>query len=111
MLSQRLTTITTAAIGTAVIGLGAVVTAAPAAANSADDAFIAQMTALGISFSSPQETVRQGHQVCRALISGKTESDVATDLRNKTNLTPTQVAYFVVDASNAYCPRLASRLA
>ncbi|SPM35580.1 hypothetical protein MRAB57_3405 [Mycobacterium rhizamassiliense] len=107
MLSHRLTTIAAIGIGTAAIGLAA---AGTAAASSADDAFLSQMTAVGISFSSPQEAVRAGHQVCKELAAGKTEADIAVEIRSQTQLSPKQVAYFVVDASNIYCPRLASEL-
>jgi hypothetical protein len=110
MLSHRLTTIATVAIGTAALGLGGLATAGTAAASRIDDAFISQMTAVGISFDSPQEAVRAGRQVCRELASGKTEADLAVELRTRGNLTPNQAAYLVVDASNAYCPRLASEL-
>ena len=111
MLSPRLATIATVAIGTAVIGLGSVATAATAAAGSADDAFITRMTALGISFTSPQSGIQAGHQVCTELAAGKTMTAVAVEVRDQTGLTPKQAAYFVVDASNVYCPRLGEHLA
>lgn len=111
MLSHRLNTIATVAIATAAIGLGGLATAGTAAASGIDDAFIGQMTAVGISFASPQEAVRAGRQVCTELRAGKTEADIAVELRNQRNLTPKQAAYLVVDASNAYCPRFASELA
>jgi hypothetical protein len=111
MLSHRLTTIATVGIGAAVMGLGAVATAGSAAAGSADDAFITRMTALGISFTSPQAGIRAGHQVCTELAAGKTMTDVAVEVRDQTSLTSKQAAYFVVDASNVYCPSLAGHLA
>ena len=70
MLSHRLTTIAPVGIGAAVMGLGAVATAGTAAASSADDAFIAQMKVLGVTFTSPQEAVREGRQVCTELAAG-----------------------------------------
>jgi hypothetical protein len=110
MLSHRLTTIATVGIGAAVMGLGAVATAGTAAASSADDAFIAQMKVLGVTFTSPQEAVREGRQVCTELAAGKTGTDVAMEVLSQTDLTSKQAAYFVVNASSAYCPQLSGQL-
>jgi Protein of unknown function (DUF732) len=111
MLSHRLTTIATVGIGAAIMGLGAVATAGTAAAGSADDAFIAQMKVLGVTFTSSQEAVREGHQVCAELAAGKTGTDVAKEVLSQTDLTSKQAAYFVVNASSAYCPQLSGQLA
>jgi hypothetical protein len=110
MFSHRITTIATTAIGAAAIGLAAVAAAGTAGASTTDDAFIAQMKSLGVSFSSPQEAAKEGHQVCAELAAGKTGTDVATEVLNQTNLTSKQAAYFVVDATKAYCPQLSGQL-
>ncbi len=110
MFSHRIRTIAGTAIGAAAIGLVAVGTAGTAGASSADDAFISQMDTLGITFSSPAEAVREGHLVCQELATGKTGTDVATEVLKQTNLTSHQAAYFVVDATHAYCPQLAPQL-
>jgi len=68
------------------------------------------MTSLGITFTSPQEAVKEGHQVCIELNAGKTGTDVATEVLSQTNLTTKQAAYFVVDATRVYCPQLSSQL-
>jgi Protein of unknown function (DUF732) len=75
MFSPRINAAVTTAIGAAA-GL-AVATAGGAAASTADDAFITEMRGLGISFSSPQEAVKEGHQVCMELKAGKSGTDVA----------------------------------
>jgi uncharacterized protein DUF732 len=110
MFTHRIRTIASATIGAAAIGLVAVGTAGTAGASTADEAFISQMDKLGISFSSPAEAVREGHQVCRELAAGKSGTDVATEVLKQTNLTSHQAAYFVVDATHAYCPQLAPQL-
>lgn len=110
MPSHHLTRIAAVGIGTAAIGVAALATAGTVAASAADDAFISQMTAVGIAFTSPQEAVRAGHQVCKELAAGKTEADIAVEIRSQTQLSPKQVAFLVVDASNIYCPRLAGQL-
>jgi Protein of unknown function (DUF732) len=110
MFSRRITTFATTAIGAAAIGLAAVAAAGTAAASTTDDTFVAQIKDLGINFSSPQELVRQGHQVCKELASGKTGTDVANEVLSQTDLSTKQAAYFVVDATKAYCPQLGSQL-
>ena len=97
-------------IGAAAIGLAAVAAASTAGASTTDDAFIAQMQSLGISIPSAQEAVKEGHQVCTELAAGKTGTDVATEVLSQTDLTSKQAAYFVVDATKAYCPRLSAQL-
>lgn len=110
MFTHRIKTVASTMIGAAAIGLVALGTAGTAPATTADDAFISQMDNLGISFSSPAEAVREGHQVCRELASGKTGTDVASEVLKQTNLSSHQAAYFVVDATKAYCPQYASQL-
>jgi hypothetical protein len=96
-------------VGTAAVGLPST-TAGGAAAGTIDDAFITEMRGLGITFTSPQEAIKEGHQVCKELAAGKTGTDVATEVLSQTDLTTKQAAYFVVDATKAYCPQLASQL-
>jgi hypothetical protein len=109
MISPRITAAVTTAIGAAAVGL-AVATAGAAAASTADDAFITEMRGLGVTFTSPQEAIKEGHQVCIELNSGKTGTDVAKEVLSQTDLTTKQAAYFVVDATKAYCPQLSSQL-
>ena len=109
MISPRITAAVTTAIGAAAIGL-AVATAGAAGASTADDAFITEMRGLGVTFTSPQEAVKAGHQVCKELAAGRTGTEVATEVLSQTNLTTKQAAYFVVDATQAYCPQLSRQL-
>ncbi len=109
MFSPRITAAVTTAFGAAAVGL-AVATAEAAGATTTDDAFITQMTGAGITFTSAQEAVNEGHQVCRELAAGKTGTDVATEVLSQTDLTTKQAASFVVGATKAYCPQLSSQL-
>ena len=109
MFSPRITAAVTTAIGAAAVGL-AVATAGAAGASTADDAFITEMRGLGVTFTSPQEAIKEGHQVCRELAAGKTGTDVATEVLSQTDLTTKQAASFVVGATKAYCPQLAGQL-
>ncbi len=112
MFSPRIITIATTTIGTAAIGLGAVGVAAPAAASylqTPDQAFLAQLSSLGVYFPSPQEAVRQGHQVCVGLSAGRTPISVALDVFHHTNLPPTQAAGLVKAATKVYCPQFSGQ--
>lgn len=110
MFTHRLTTIASTIVGAAAIGIIALGTAGTAGATSADDAFLAQMDKLGISFDSPADAIKDGHKVCQELAAGKTGTDVATEVLQQTNLTTHQAAYFVVDAAHAYCPQYVTQL-
>jgi hypothetical protein len=110
MFSTRITAAITTAIGAAAVGLAVATAGAAGATTTTDDAFIAQMTGAGITFTSAQEAVKEGHQVCRELAAGKTGTDVATEVLSQTDLTTKQAASFVVGATKAYCPQLSSQL-
>lgn len=85
-------------------------TAGTAGANTKDEAFIAQMESIGVTFSSPQVATQQAQLVCKKLASGETGTEIAEEVLSQTNLTTKQAAYFVVDATKAYCPQYASQL-
>lgn len=112
MFSLRIVTVATTAIGTAAIGLTAAGVTGSAAASyvqTPDQAFLAQMSSLRISFPSPQEAVRQGHQVCVELSAGRAPMGVALDVFHHTNLPPQQAAAFVTAATKAYCPQFSGQ--
>jgi hypothetical protein len=106
MFSHRLTTIAGIAIGAAVVGLGTAAQAGATTAVSPDEVFIAQISNVGISFTSPQEAIRSGHSVCAALAAGRNGGDIAREILSESNLTPRLAALFVIDATQAYCPQL-----
>jgi hypothetical protein len=98
-------------VGGAALGVAALATSGTAGASTTDDAFIAQMKAMGVTFSSPQIAVTDAHQVCKELAAGKSGTDIAAQVVSQTDLNPKQAAFFVVDATNAYCPQYAPELA
>ncbi|CQD19178.1 hypothetical protein BN1232_04471 [Mycobacterium lentiflavum] len=110
MFTRRINTIASTIIGAAAIGIVAVGTAGTAGATTTEDAFLAQMDKLGISFSSPADAIKDGHKVCQELAAGKTGTDIAAEILQQTDLTSHQAAYFVVDATHAFCPALAPQL-
>jgi predicted amidohydrolase len=109
MFAPRITAAVTTATGAAAVGL-AVATAGAAAAGTVDDAFITQMTNRGIAFSSPQQAVNQGHQVCTELAAGKNAAAITIETMDRAHLTPRQAGYFVSAAAKAYCPQFPVRL-
>lgn len=92
-LSPRIIAAFTTAVGAAAIGL-AVATAGTAGANTKDEAFIAQMESIGVTFSSPQVATQQAQLVCKKLASGETGTEIAEEVLSQTNLTTKQAAYF-----------------
>jgi hypothetical protein len=111
MFSHRVSAVLTSAIGAAAIGVTALATSASAVASTADDTFIAQMKAVGVTFDSPQAAVKTGHQVCKDLAAGQSGTEIAREILSQTDLTTKQAAAFVVNATNIYCPQYASQLA
>jgi hypothetical protein len=95
--------------GTAIIagafGLAAFAAAGNAAAmSSADDNFLADITAQNISYDSPQNAIYAAHDVCGAIDGGADPVDLGLEIKDSTDLTTDQVATFVVSAVHNYCP-------
>lgn len=94
------TTLTAAALGLAALGM-----AGTAAASSADDAFIAQIKADGISPPSNARAISEGHAVCDALNQGQSSAQVYSGVAKRTGLSASGSKTFAVDAASAYCPQ------
>ncbi|OBG22816.1 DUF732 domain-containing protein [Mycobacterium sp. 852002-51057_SCH5723018] len=107
MFSPRITAAVATAIGAAAVGLAV---AGAAAAGTVDDAFVAQMKSHGIAFSSPDQAVNQGHQVCTELAAGKNAAAITIETMDRAHLNPRQAGYFVGAAAQAYCPQFSVRL-
>lgn len=96
--------------GTAIVagalGLAAFATAGNAAAmSSADDTFLADISAEGIAYDSPQGAIYLGHDVCVAIDDGADPVDLGMEIMNDTDLTTDQAATFVVSAVGNFCPQ------
>jgi hypothetical protein len=91
-------------VGGAALGLAALGASGTAGANTTDDVFIAQMSAVGVTFSSPQTAVKDAHLVCKELAGGSTGTEIANDVVKQTDLSP-KAAVFVVNATQTYCPQ------
>ena len=92
------------------LGLAALAFAGTAAAASSDHDFLDEISSQGIGFDSPQGAIQDAHLVCRQLAAGRTGVAVGQQILSQTNLNTRQVAYFVVDAVETYCPQLSPQL-
>jgi hypothetical protein len=92
------------------IGVAALASAGTAAGSSSDDAFLSQLNAQGIGFSSPQDAVGDAHTVCQLLGKGQSAVSIGQDILSHTDLNTRQAALFVVDSVRTYCPQYGSQL-
>jgi hypothetical protein len=94
----------TAASFAAIIGF-----AAPAQADSADDAFTASLDKAGITYSDSDKVVAAGKWVCTQISSGTGAPDVVSTLQTKnSDLSDDKANKFVGISTSAFCPYLAS---
>ena len=94
-----------AAIIAGALGLAAFASAGTAAAlSSADDNFLADLSAEGIGYYSPRSAISVGHNVCVAFDDGADPVDLGMEIMSSTDLTTDQVATFVVSAVDNFCP-------
>jgi hypothetical protein len=88
----------------AVIGV-----AAPANADSNDDAFLASLQAAGITYPSPDRVIAAGKSVCKMVDQGKQMVDVVKTVQNlNPGLHGDNAARFTAIAANVYCPQALS---
>ncbi|MBW0018384.1 MAG: DUF732 domain-containing protein [Mycobacterium sp.] len=81
-------------------------TAAPARADSADDAFLASLQAAGISYPDPGRVITAGKSVCTMVSQGKQMVDVVSTIQTANpGLTADHAAKFTAIAANVYCPK------
>lgn len=96
--------ILTAAGFAAIIGF-----AAPAQADSADDAFTASLDKAGITYSDPDTVVAAGKWVCTQISGGTGAPDVVSTLQAKnSDLSEDKANKFIGISTSAFCPYLAS---
>jgi Protein of unknown function (DUF732) len=95
-------------VGLIVLAVGL---AAPAYADSTDDAFIANLSTSGMNYGAPQRAI----QVAKTVVCGTLSNDPNTStvdlnakVTNATNWPPLNAAYFTGAAIQAYCPQYGS---
>ena len=78
-------------------------------ADPNDDKFVHALQSRGITYQSADAAIAAGHLVCTKLDQGETETQVAQDVMDNTNLDPYHAGYFVGASIGAYCRQFAAR--
>ncbi|OBG30512.1 DUF732 domain-containing protein [Mycobacterium sp. 852002-51057_SCH5723018] len=79
--------------------------AAPAAADSTDDAFVAALVSQGIPVPDGNAAVQEGRKMCALLDQGTTRPLLLMQLMRDTNLSARQAGFFLGISTSAYCPQ------
>ncbi len=88
-----------------ILTAAAVLSAAPASADSVDDAFVAALANHGITVADRGSAIAMAHNICGGLDKGQASSVMAMRLVRETSLTAKQAGYFVGLSVSAYCPQ------
>jgi hypothetical protein len=97
---------------TLAVGLTAATTtfAAPAHADTIDDAFLNALTNGGLAYNNPASTVALGESVCPMLVEpGKSFASVYSRVANN-GIPPEMAAFFTGIAISMYCPQMMSSI-
>ena len=78
-------------------------------ADPNDDKFLHALQSQGITYQSADAAIAAGHLVCTKVEQGETETQIAHDIIDSTNLDPYHAGYFVGASVGAYCPQFAAR--
>lgn len=79
--------------------------AAPARADSNDDAFLVSLQAAGVTYKDPARVIAAGRWVCQAASQGTPMADlVKTVEAQNPGLSADNSAKFTAIAANVYCP-------
>src|ERR1700758_4938399 len=87
------------------LSAGALLSAAPASADSTDDAFVAALAKDGITTSGPNTAIAMAHSVCAELDNNQNTSALAMSLMKDNDLSLKESSYFVGASMSAYCPQ------
>ena len=85
--------------------------AAPAYADSTDDAFIANLSTSGMNYGAPERAIQIAKTVVCGTLSNNpntSNADLNAKVTNATNWPPLNAAYFTGAAIQAYCPQYGS---
>lgn len=84
---------------------GALASAAPAAADGADDAFLAGLAKGGITTLNNDDAISMAHGVCSSIDTNPNVSVLAIRLTKQTDMSPKQSGYFIGLSVATYCPQ------
>jgi Protein of unknown function (DUF732) len=85
--------------------------AAPAYADSTDDAFIANLSTSGMNYGAPEKAIQLAKTVVCGTLSNNpntSNADLNAKVTKVTNWPPLSAAYFTGAAIQAYCPQYGS---
>jgi hypothetical protein len=85
--------------------------AAPAYADTTDDAFIANLNTSGMNYGAPERAIQVAKTVVCATLGDNpntSNADLITKVTNATNWPALNAAYFTGAAIQAYCPQYGS---
>jgi len=85
--------------------------AAPAHADTTDDAFIANLSTSGMNYGAPDRAIQVAKTVVCGTLNGNPNTsnpDLIAKVTNATNWPPLNAAYFTGAAIQAYCPQYGS---
>jgi hypothetical protein len=106
------TSIAGTALVAATLGLGAIVGAGAASADSVDDTYVAALAQAGIPQIAPAMEISAGHAVCQNLDEGTTHPDrvLAAFNRRRVFASDEQNRAMIVASMTAYCPQYLPQL-
>jgi hypothetical protein len=82
--------------------------AAPAYADTTDDAFLANLNSTGINYGAPDKAIQVAKTVVCGTLSGNpstSNADLVAKVAGATNWPTNDAAYFTGAAIQAYCPQ------
>lgn len=93
------------------VGIACAATSLAAPANADDNTdFLNQLSAAGINYGNPTDTVALGQSICPMLVEpGKSFASAVSRVRNK-GVSPEVAAFFTGIAIQAYCPSMISSI-
>lgn len=83
----------------------ALLCAAPAAADSSDDAFLSALADYGIVINDPDTAISMARSVCTGFDNNQRPSVLAMRAMKDSNMSPRQAGFFVGSSVSAYCPQ------
>lgn len=89
----------------ALLSAAAPLSAAPASADSNDDAFLAALANQAIPISDNNVAIAMGRNMCALLDQGTTRPLLVMKLMKDANLSARQAGFFLGLSSSAYCPQ------
>jgi hypothetical protein len=87
------------------LSAAALPSAAPASADSPDDAFVAALAKDGIVVTDRNTAIAMAHAVCAGIDRNKKTSVLAMRLMTDSDLSLKQSSYFIGVSMSAYCPQ------